>query len=106
MSSIGGVKKAMETFERPSLLVPCVQELAKESLTTVPARYVRPDQDTLLTSDSLVPDVPTIDMEKVLSGDQTELKKLDSACREWGFFQVLNILYLRYHKSTQNICQL
>ncbi|KAG5517117.1 hypothetical protein RHGRI_037768 [Rhododendron griersonianum] len=74
-----------------SLLVPCVQELAKESLTTVPARYIRHDQDPPITSYATsIPDVPTIDMEKLLSGDHMELKKLDSASKEWGFFQLIN----------------
>ncbi|XP_058198564.1 jasmonate-induced oxygenase 1-like [Rhododendron vialii] len=80
----------MEAFERSSLLVPCVLELAKESLTTVPARYTRPDQDPQITSYSSLPDVPIINIEKLVSGDQMELKKLDSACKEWRFFQVLN----------------
>ncbi|KAE9461982.1 hypothetical protein C3L33_06111, partial [Rhododendron williamsianum] len=74
-----------------SLLVPCVQELAKESLTTVPARYIRHDQDPPITSYATsIPDVPTIDMEKLLSGDHMELKKMDSASKEWGFFQLIN----------------
>ncbi|XP_059624006.1 protein SRG1-like [Cornus florida] len=77
-----------------SLLVPCVQELAKESLVTVPSRYVRDDQDPPLITpctDS-TRDVPIIDMENLLSGDhmEMELQKLDSACKEWGFFQVIN----------------
>ncbi|KAI8525753.1 hypothetical protein RHMOL_Rhmol13G0254600 [Rhododendron molle] len=80
----------MEAFERSSLLVPCVQELAKESPTAVPTRYIRPDQDPPITSYSSLPDVPIIDMEKLLSGDQMELKKLDSACKDWGFFQLIN----------------
>ena len=72
-----------------SLLVPCVQELAKESLAMVPARYVRPDQDPPFTSyTTSCPDVPILDMENLLSGNQMELKKLDSACKEWGFFQL------------------
>ena len=86
-------KAAMEPkLERlgRSLLVPCVQELAKESLAMIPARYVRPDQDPPLTSYTTSgPEVPILDMENLLSGNQMELKKLDSACKEWGFFQVL-----------------
>ncbi|KAG5517123.1 hypothetical protein RHGRI_037772 [Rhododendron griersonianum] len=74
-----------------SLPVPCVQELAKESLTTVPVRYVRPDQDLPITSyPTSIPDLPIIDMEKLLSGDHMELKKLDTACKEWGFFQLID----------------
>ncbi|KAA8519575.1 hypothetical protein F0562_013801 [Nyssa sinensis] len=76
-----------------SLLVPCVQELAKESLPTVPSRYVRPHQDPPITSGTVTfPDVPIIDMESLICGDvmEIELKKLDSACKEWGFFQLIN----------------
>ncbi|XP_059664697.1 protein SRG1-like [Cornus florida] len=76
-----------------SILVPCVQELAKEPLVTIPSRYVRDDQDPPITpSTASTCDVPIIDMENLLSGDHTELelKKLDSACKEWGFFQVIS----------------
>ncbi|RVW37659.1 hypothetical protein CK203_065127 [Vitis vinifera] len=58
-----------------SLLVPCVQELVKEPLTAVPHRYLRPEQDPPVlsnTTDSM-PHVPIID--------------LHHACQEWGFFQ-------------------
>ncbi|CAH2041885.1 unnamed protein product [Thlaspi arvense] len=84
----------MEPKERSlgrSLLVPCVQELARESLITVPPRYIQPHQDCPIISCSTPhPDIPIINMEKLLSGDGVELKKLDSACREWGFFQLIN----------------
>ncbi|KAI7999686.1 Protein SRG1 [Camellia lanceoleosa] len=78
-----------------SLLVPSVQELAKESLTTVPLRYVRHDHQNCPISSygACCPDdVPIIDMDKLISGDHmdSELKKLDYASREWGFFQLIN----------------
>ncbi|KAI3700193.1 hypothetical protein L2E82_44814 [Cichorium intybus] len=77
-----------------SLLVPSVQELAKEPLSKVPPRYVRPDQDPPVISGlpSSQPEVPIIDMEK-LSGEESaesELEKLHLACKEWGFFQIIN----------------
>lgn len=84
-----------------SLSVPSVQELAKDPLlTTVPSRYVRHDQDPIIpytTTSSLLPQVPIIDMNKLLlySSDHhdqefmdSELEKLHLACKEWGFFQV------------------
>ncbi len=76
-----------------SLPVPCVQELAKETFTTVPPRYVRVDQDPPIVSNtSSLPQVPIIDMQKLLSKDlivvETELEKLHHACKHWGFFQV------------------
>ena len=74
-----------------SLAVPFVQELAKKGLTSVPPRYVHHDQDPpIISLDFCSPQVPVIDMQRLLSEDFTdsELQKLDQACREWGFFQV------------------
>lgn len=77
-----------------SLLVPSVQELAKDSLTTVPPRYLRPEQDPPFSSQSTsqtpLPHIPVIDFHCLLSGDgmESELEKLHHACKEWGFFQV------------------
>ncbi|KAJ1399940.1 Oxoglutarate/iron-dependent dioxygenase [Sesbania bispinosa] len=73
-----------------SLLVPSVQELAKEQLTTVPERYVLPDLDPLVVSSST--QVPVIDLSKLLSQDLKgpELEKFHYACKEWGFFQLVN----------------
>ncbi|PNX62333.1 protein SRG1-like [Trifolium pratense] len=72
-----------------SIVVPSVQELAKEQLTVVPDQYVIQDQETVVLS-SL--QVPVLDLGKLLSEDLNlkgqELKRLDYACKEWGFFQV------------------
>ncbi|XP_016514266.1 protein SRG1 isoform X1 [Nicotiana tabacum] len=76
-----------------SLLVPSVQELANEHLTNIPARYVRPEQESPAVSDGTVgPTVPVIDLKKLVSGDSmdSELQKLHSACQHWGFLQVVN----------------
>ncbi|CAL5412436.1 unnamed protein product [Camellia sinensis] len=78
-----------------SLLVPSVQELAKESLTTVPPRYVHHDHQNhpISSYGARCPhDVPIIDMDKLISGDHMdlELKKLNYASKEWGFFQLIN----------------
>ncbi|KAL1827822.1 hypothetical protein DCAR_0207029 [Daucus carota subsp. sativus] len=39
-----------------------------------------------------LPQVPVIDMEVLLNGDlmDIELSKLHQACKEWGFFQLIN----------------
>ncbi|XP_049383407.1 protein SRG1-like [Solanum stenotomum] len=73
-----------------SLLVPSVQELAKQHLTNVPARYVRPEQESPVTYAGA--SVPVIDLQKLISGDSmdSELQKLHSACQQWGFLQVIN----------------
>ncbi|PIA30038.1 hypothetical protein AQUCO_05700027v1 [Aquilegia coerulea] len=77
-----------------SKLVPNVQELVKQSIDTIPTRYVRTDLETLtiVTDPALTPTVPVIDMEKLLDGDNmdSELDRLNSACKDWGFFQVVN----------------
>lgn len=76
-----------------SIIVPSVQEMVKEKMiTTVPSRYVRSDQDkTEVVDDSgLNTEIPIIDMERLCSSTvmDSEVEKLDFACKEWGFFQV------------------
>ena len=76
-----------------SLVEPSILELANNlPLTTVPPRYVRPEIDHPLirNDDSSAQQLPVIDMHTLLSGDDSELEKLDHACKEWGFFQVHN----------------
>ncbi|KAK9074935.1 hypothetical protein SSX86_003254 [Deinandra increscens subsp. villosa] len=74
-----------------SLLVPSVQELAKEELIQIPSRYVRSDQQPQLIPSPL-PQLPIIDMERLKSADSVdhELQKLHFACKDWGFFQIIN----------------
>ncbi|KAI3717348.1 hypothetical protein L1987_68915 [Smallanthus sonchifolius] len=77
-----------------SLLVPSVQELAKEQLLEVPPRYVRTGQEPVLTSclPSVAHEVPIIDMHRLVSMDSagSELERLHLACKDWGFFQLIN----------------
>lgn len=82
------------TFGR-SLIVPSVQDLAKAGpdAPTVPARYVRPSQDfpaAVVAGDGCI---PVIDVQSLVAGEDSavsELQKLHSACKQWGFFQVVN----------------
>ncbi|KAJ0017512.1 hypothetical protein Pint_10124 [Pistacia integerrima] len=76
-----------------SLAVPCVQEIAKKPLTRVPQRYVRPDQENpFFSNNNSVLQVPVVDMQRLLSADfmDSEIDKLHQACKEWGFFQLIN----------------
>ncbi|XP_021722400.1 protein SRG1-like [Chenopodium quinoa] len=81
-----------------SVIVPSVQELAKESITHVPSRYLRVqenDNDSTIDCpiDQTSPvSVPVIDLQRLLHADSkdSELDKLHLACKEWGFFQVIN----------------
>ncbi|KAI3941038.1 hypothetical protein MKW92_045314 [Papaver armeniacum] len=79
------------------LSVQSVQELAKLTLAEIPSRYIC-SEEKLLTLNASVIDhvatVPVIDLQKLLSPDpvigKLELDKLHSACKEWGFFQLVN----------------
>ncbi|RWR96128.1 senescence-related protein [Cinnamomum micranthum f. kanehirae] len=76
-----------------SILVPSVQELAKENMVNVPPRYIRPDQDPPLINAPLPSiSIPIIDMDKLLQQESSaaELERLHSACKDWGFFQLVN----------------
>ncbi|KAL8090936.1 oxoglutarate-dependent flavonoid 7-O-demethylase 1-like [Apium graveolens] len=75
-----------------SLQVPSVYELAKEKISAVPSRYVRSDQEPIFSSSNPELEVPVIDMDILLDGDvmDTELNKLHHACKDWGFFQLIN----------------
>ncbi|XP_061344645.1 protein SRG1-like [Gastrolobium bilobum] len=86
----------MEEIKNPSgtsLLVPSVQELAKENISTVPPRYIQPQQEHLVIYEAdPILEVPVIDMKRLLSVESgiSELAKLHLACKEWGFFQLVN----------------
>ncbi|RHN55877.1 putative thebaine 6-O-demethylase [Medicago truncatula] len=74
-----------------SLLVPSVQELVKQPITKVPEQYLQPNQDLVVVCNTTsLPKVPVINLHKLLSNDTIELENFDHACREWGFFQLIN----------------
>ncbi|KAI7748147.1 hypothetical protein M8C21_012910 [Ambrosia artemisiifolia] len=77
-----------------SLPVPNVQEIAKKPLQRVPPRYIRPDEDSPVISSlpSSRTQVPIIDIERLSSQEfvHSEVEKLHLACRDWGFFQLIN----------------
>ncbi|CAN1746405.1 2-oxoglutarate-dependent dioxygenase 11 [Linum perenne] len=86
-----------------SIAVPNVQQLASESKDDhVPIRYIRPELDLDQVSTDGSHQVPVIDMIKLASvGEDAdeESSKLHSACRDWGFFQVIN------HGITEEVIQ-
>jgi len=75
-----------------SVIVPSVQEMVKEKVitTVLPPRYVRSDQEKGEAAiDSGENQIPIIDMSLLSSSTSmdSEIDKLDFACKEWGFFQ-------------------
>ncbi|CAK7350318.1 unnamed protein product [Dovyalis caffra] len=95
-----------------SIIVPSVQEMAKESMAKIPPRYERPDQDppTISTDASIIlSSIPVIDLERLAIEGSTdsELDTLHSACREWGFFQLVSSTLLEEFKiQVQNFFEL
>ncbi|ESQ54772.1 hypothetical protein EUTSA_v10025577mg [Eutrema salsugineum] len=76
-----------------SIIVPSVQEMVKEKMIkTVPPRYVRSDLDKAEIDVDLNTKIPVIDMNRLCSSTtmDSEIDKLDFACKEWGFFQLVN----------------
>ncbi|XP_058772214.1 protein SRG1-like [Vicia villosa] len=73
-------------------MAPSVQELVKHNISKVPQQYLQLNQDPVVISDTTtpLPQLPVIELSKLLCEDATEIEKLDRACKEWGFFQLMN----------------
>ncbi|XP_057510911.1 S-norcoclaurine synthase 1-like [Actinidia eriantha] len=77
-----------------SLPVENVQALASKHLKDIPHRYIRPEVefDEVSVDDSW--QIPVIDMSKLGGtgqlGHDDESEKLHRACKDWGFFQLIN----------------
>lgn len=84
-----------------SLEVPNVQEIVRENSLSVPQIYIRDQFDMQKATDitHLSTDIPVIDLSLLSDDNAEELKRLDQACREWGFFQVLRMdCMLKFHR--------
>ncbi|KAL5081409.1 hypothetical protein RYX36_009830 [Vicia faba] len=82
-----------KNFSGTSLLVPSVQELAKNNISEIPQRYIQSQLEELVINETdNVLEIPVIDMNKLLSLEfgSEELAKLHLACKDWGFFQLVN----------------
>ncbi|KAF4377994.1 hypothetical protein G4B88_004601 [Cannabis sativa] len=90
-------------FKSCSLIVPSVLEMTKDpNMVTVPSRYIQPDEDQLdeanIDLNSSSDDFPVINFQNLslpMSHHnsqlyESELTKLDLACKNWGFFQLVN----------------
>lgn len=73
-----------------------VQSLSDSGAAVIPARYIKPLSDRPSLSLKVGEDIniPIIDMSGLASGDETlhaaTMNEISEACREWGFFQVVN----------------
>ncbi|KDP22220.1 hypothetical protein JCGZ_26051 [Jatropha curcas] len=77
-----------------TVLVPSVKEIAKDQLISIPPRYVRLDHQppSTVTNSTSLPQIPVIDMAKLFPQQflDSELQKFHLACKDWGFFQLVN----------------
>lgn len=90
-----------------SLPVDNVQALASNNGDKVPDRYIRTElelEHSSLSLDSHL-QIPIVDFTKLFTPHclEDELKKLDAACQEWGFFQVNHLLiHVIAHKPSSS----
>ncbi|KAL6906400.1 hypothetical protein ACP4OV_004001 [Aristida adscensionis] len=80
-----------------SLPVPNVQELAQtynRSEEQIPERYIRAEEgaEEIINGRDISSAIPVIDLSKLLDpqSSKDECAKLGSACKQWGFFQIIN----------------
>ncbi|KAK7257086.1 hypothetical protein RIF29_30804 [Crotalaria pallida] len=72
--------------------LPNVQEMVKNNPSLVPEGYIRSPEEMEIdkTMHHLSSQVPVIDFALLKNGSTEELSKLDFACKEWGYFQLVN----------------
>ncbi|WOG90136.1 hypothetical protein DCAR_0209379 [Daucus carota subsp. sativus] len=76
-----------------SIPVENVQSLASKNLIEIPPRYLRGEYESEELLDDEALEIPVIDMHKFAVGPseyKSELEKLHLACKDWGFFQMIN----------------
>ncbi|CAK9135797.1 unnamed protein product [Ilex paraguariensis] len=74
-----------------------VQSLSNSGLKSIPDRYIKPPTQRPLKNSNNSPNkmnIPLIDLGGLFADDSTlratTLSQISDACREWGFFQVVN----------------
>ncbi|KAM7490266.1 hypothetical protein LguiA_033187 [Lonicera macranthoides] len=88
---MGSIEKPIRVSEERE----CVQEMVNMNPSFIPQKYLRSEEerakdnivDISLNSSS---QIPILDLALLFNGDKGELEKLDKACEEWGFFQIIN----------------
>ncbi|KAE9600907.1 hypothetical protein Lal_00011230 [Lupinus albus] len=79
-----------------------VQTLSESGITSIPECYIKPESQrptnpissNKASSNDEDINIPIIDMQNLYGGDErlreAALRRMSEACREWGFFQVVN----------------
>ncbi|CAN1303608.1 Jasmonate-induced oxygenase 2 [Linum perenne] len=73
-----------------------VQSLSESGIRNIPDRYIRPPshRPSLTLNINKPANIPVIDLAEAFSDDPAlrleTMKRLSTACKDWGFFQVVN----------------
>ncbi|KAG5029301.1 Codeine O-demethylase [Glycine soja] len=70
-----------------------VMDMPKKPEMGIPEMYIRPQEPTIRSNETTLPTIPVFDFKALLHEnaiDDAELDKLFTACKDWGFFQVVN----------------
>ncbi|KEH22930.1 2OG-Fe(II) oxygenase family oxidoreductase [Medicago truncatula] len=90
----GGADHVLGTTHKKeeSPTFPYIQETARKNPFNVPESYVRTEEqmEKHLYTPHLSSHLPIIDFGLLSNGNKEELLKLDFACKEWGYFQIVN----------------
>ncbi|KAM7493160.1 hypothetical protein LguiB_027769 [Lonicera macranthoides] len=88
---MGSIEKPIRVGEESE----CVQEMVNMDPAFIPQKYLRSEEER--AKDNIVDislnyssQIPILDLALLFNGDKGELEKLDKACEEWGFFQIIN----------------
>ncbi|GAV75494.1 2OG-FeII_Oxy domain-containing protein/DIOX_N domain-containing protein [Cephalotus follicularis] len=83
--------KFLQSWPEPVIRV---QSLSESGINVIPDRYIKPPSDRPSLINVSQANIPVIDLQNLLSDSQTlrdtTLTHILGACREWGFFQVVN----------------
>eukprot|EP01018_Ginkgo_biloba_P015724 Gb_01811 [translate_table: standard] len=90
---------ALPTAEWPEP-IQRVQSLAESGISELPPQYIKPEKDRPATNPAVAQDdeygssqlnIPVIDLRGLEDGRrESTMRQISDACREWGFFQVVN----------------
>lgn len=84
---------SLEAWPEP---VVAVQSLAEADIETIPKNYIKPESERPSLTDVSSPNtlqIPVIDLGGLAEGVvecRATMKAISDACRDWGFFQVVN----------------
>ncbi|CAI9302675.1 unnamed protein product [Lactuca saligna] len=69
--------------------VVCVQSLSEKGELVIPGQYIKPQSERPSFCLKEM-NIPVIDMTSLMTSREETMKQISEACREWGFFQLVN----------------